>query len=113
MGGRGKTLGNSYRQVKLHEYEEHLKIEKIINESDKIRSKGFGGTGRNGVIPLKKCACCEEYTILVNQHHTECNVCGWIDDPLQNANPDSEGGMNPICLSEAKYNWENYRRIIV
>lgn len=113
MGGRGKSLEKEYYQIKLDEYEGHLKIRKIINESDEIRSKGNNGIGGNGVIPLKKCACCEEYTLPVNEQYAICSICGWIDDLMQNKNPDSEEGMNEICLNKARYNWKNYRKIMI
>lgn len=111
MGGRGKSLEKGYYQIDLGEYEEHLKIRKIIKESDKIRSEGYIGIGGNGVIPLKKCACCEEYTLPVNEEYPVCIICGWIDDSMQNKNPDSAEGMNVICLNEARYNWKKYRKI--
>jgi hypothetical protein len=31
-----------------------------------------------------------------------CKVCGWQDDPIQNDDPDYDGGANYISLNEAK-----------
>jgi hypothetical protein len=31
-----------------------------------------------------------------------CDVCGWEDDPIQNDDPNYDGGANHISLNEAK-----------
>ena len=54
------------------------------------------------------CACCGYRTLLgpVSGSFEICEVCFWEDDPLQQDDPEYEGGANKVSLREAK---ENYR----
>ncbi len=50
----------------------------------------------------KRCACCQEG--IIEEPREICEVCGWEDDKLQNADPDFAGGANELSLNE-------YRRV--
>jgi hypothetical protein len=111
MGGRGRDSGLGSRQITLDNITERNIISDIISasaERRKLMSDGGAGVGGAGSsILLKKCACCGEYTIPVNTEYETCLFCAWIDDPFQNANPDSIDGRNPFSLNDAK---EKYRK---
>jgi hypothetical protein len=50
----------------------------------------------------RKCACCGNALSPDLKFFDICKVCGWQDDPIQNDDPDYDGGANYISLSEAK-----------
>jgi hypothetical protein len=50
----------------------------------------------------RKCACCGNALSPELKFHDICKVCGWQDDPIQNDEPDYDGGANYISLNEAK-----------
>lgn len=104
MGGRGKTLGTSYKQIDMNDYKKRFVIQEIINNGEKMRQEieSKRGGGKNTLILYKKCVCCSNYTIPVNEEYFLCPICGWIDDLYQNINPNSLKGKNSICLNEAK-----------
>lgn len=105
MGGRGTSSGRGPRQITIYDEIKRHEIADIINESDR-RREYLVGDGKNGGLLspelFKKCACCGEYTIPVKSEYEICLVCGWIDDPNQNQNPDSLDGRNPITLNQAR-----------
>jgi len=107
MGGRGRESGVGMRQLTIEDAERQQAVSDIIREKTQRRAIIDGSSGGNGGIGgsptlMKKCACCGEYTIPVNSRYMVCPVCEWIDDPHQNANPDSLNGKNPISLFEAR-----------
>ena len=102
MGGRGSDSKLGNRQMNLEEYEFNNKIAEIVGAAEMERQRMEGVGAKKDFPPLKKCACCELFTIPVNEVHWECEKCGWIDDEYQNTHPDSLNGPNPICLNEAK-----------
>ncbi|WP_394697974.1 CPCC family cysteine-rich protein [uncultured Sphaerochaeta sp.] len=53
-------------------------------------------------MAFRACACCKHYSIPIDSEYEVCPVCGWIDDPYQNAHPNSTEGKNSISLDEAK-----------
>jgi rubrerythrin len=56
-----------------------------------------------------KCKCCGCYTMEESEgNHEICPVCFWEDDPVQNNDPDYNGGSNKVSLNEAKINFEKY-----
>lgn len=108
MGGRGKTLEKNYRQQDINKLTQYIEVKNIIDDSEIIRKslEGIGNGSRGGMPLYKKCACCEQYTILVSEENAVCFICGWIDDGFQNTHPNSNNGKNPISLNVAK---EQYR----
>ena len=121
MGGRGVNAANDNRQINFSDYGLRLDVEKIRNASEVARVKyhgemeSFGSEGidvnpRKRTIPLKKCACCERFTLFAYSHYEKCPICGWVDDPLQNQNIYSEEGKNSICLATAKKLWQGGTR---
>ena len=36
-----------------------------------------------------------------------CDVCEWEDDPVQNEDPNYEGGANTLSLNQARKEWED------
>ncbi|MCM1307915.1 MAG: hypothetical protein NC223_04885 [Butyrivibrio sp.] len=115
MGGRGKDIGSTYYQIHIDEYLQKINVNKIIEESEKTRNgmQKSGTYGRGSVPLLKKCACCENCTVPVNEKNAVCKDCGWIDDEYQNMHPDSDNGRNPISLNIAKENFARYGRAVV
>lgn len=113
MGGRGKRAKDTNRQVDLHRSALQSEISDIRRTGELLRAKmrGLKGTeGGSGVAAhsntlTKKCACCLHRSLPADILYAQCPVCGWIDDPLQNANPDLVEGRNPISLREAQKRW--------
>ena len=104
MGGRGIQARPGLHQTTLLEVERQSAIANIIEER-KLQITQEGSAGVGGVQSprlLKKCACCGEYTLMAGTNYEECSICGWIDDPLQNQNPNSNSGKNAISLTEAR-----------
>lgn len=54
-----------------------------------------------------KCACCGQFTLEAQDEFDICEVCGWEEDPIQNEQPDYEGGANQMSLNQAR---EAYKR---
>ena len=55
---------------------------------------------------LFACPCCDSYSFVAPGGYEICDVCGWEDDPVQEAHPDLAGGANKVSLLQAR---ENYR----
>ncbi|MHC6203286.1 CPCC family cysteine-rich protein [Breznakiellaceae bacterium SP9] len=54
-------------------------------------------------MDYRPCACCTNNTIPADSKYFDfCPVCNWQDDPIQNDDPDYDGGANHISLNEAK-----------
>ena len=53
-----------------------------------------------------RCPCCGHYTLTEAGAYEICPVCFWEDDPVQEEDPDYEGGANELSLNECR---ENYR----
>ena len=81
--------------------EESLKYFNRIKELDDLR--GCEET------PYK-CKCCGEDDIPFD--FEICRVCGWQSDPVQNHDPDFEGGAHELSLNQYKDVWFNHREIM-
>lgn len=104
MGGRGRILPINTKQLTLEEITLKEKIHEIIQKSAEIRAQNEP----INIFPVfKKCACCENIVIPINTEFEFCPICGWIDDPFQNANPNNPNGRNDISLIEAKNKYFN------
>ncbi len=98
MGGRGaesRFLGPEQCSLKLEQ-------EKVIRAKAQAQEIGENIGQTRLSIAFRACICCKHYTIPVETEYETCSICGWIDDPFQNINPDSKEGMNPISLNEAR-----------
>ncbi len=65
-------------------------------------------TARQAEGGLFTCPCCERYSFTEAGCYEICYVCGWEDDPVQEAKPSLAGGANSVSLLQAR---ENYRTI--
>lgn len=118
MGGRGVKAKNSNNQITMAEQAFRVELATIYQQFATAREQnreaamvsgsdiiGGGGIGGASNRAYKRCACCREYSIPAFSAYYLCPVCGWIDDPAQNKNPDSTEGQNAICLNEARLLW--------
>ena len=116
MGGRGVFVNNNNSQFNFKQYMLQQEVEQIrstwnmhrqqtLNETMSSNQTSSGGATRNHKVPLKRCACCRLYTIPAFTEFETCSVCGWIDDPIQNKNPDLEEGANTLSLHQAQTEW--------
>ncbi len=104
MGSRGAESNTNPNQFTIGRLMLISQVASIRKEADIKRAKLMRSGGQGGVSasPSKKCACCENFTLPISSIYEVCYVCGWIDDPRQNQNPDSHEGKNPLSLREAK-----------
>ncbi|WP_223789998.1 CPCC family cysteine-rich protein [Marinicella meishanensis] len=60
----------------------------------------------------RTCPCCGYISLNVGPGgFALCPVCNWEDDPVQQADPDYEGGANGLSLRQAQERYLNgYRR---
>ena len=56
-----------------------------------------------------RCPCCGYYTLPGSGAYDICPVCFWEDDPLQEDDPDMEGGANEPSLNECRGNYRRYQ----
>ena len=57
-------------------------------------------------LPIVPCACCGYLTVTDN--YDICEVCGWEQDSLQVADPDSCGANDATTLRMAQKNFEAF-----
>lgn len=48
------------------------------------------------------CKCCGKYELDKDSLYQVCPICGWESDPVQEDNPDLEGGANELSLNQYK-----------
>lgn len=102
MGGRGIDSGIRPKQYRLYNEEERFKFNEVKEKTNKqTEGVGIGGIAHEE-MPFKECVCCGEKTVPVLTEFYECEICGWIDDPQQNADPDNVVGKNLISLREKR-----------
>ena len=51
---------------------------------------------------VKKCKCCGKHNLDNDSLYEICPICNWESDPVQEANPDLEGGANELSLNQFK-----------
>jgi len=55
------------------------------------------------------CPCCGYKTLEEPPGDYDiCKICYWEDDPVQNEDPDFEGGANEVSLRQAQRNYKIY-----
>ncbi|WP_139892631.1 CPCC family cysteine-rich protein [Bacillus sp. D386] len=55
------------------------------------------------------CSCCGYKTLDESPGGYDiCKICYWEDDPVQNEDPDFEGGANVLSLRQAQRNFKIY-----
>ncbi len=59
-----------------------------------------------------KCLVCGQTEFPRKGSYKICQICGWEDDSLQEANPDYDGGANDLSLNENRKRWANGERAI-
>lgn len=115
MGGRGKRSEDANDQVSIKRCVARTAIEDIRNESmqQRIKKKGMkgmevgsGAVSEQNHIAKKECACCFHRSLPAYSEYVTCPICEWIDDPIQNANPDLAPRSNLISLREARKKWK-------
>ena len=52
-----------------------------------------------------KCPCCGYHTLTEVGEYEICPVCFWEDDPVQESDPELEGGANELSLNECRKNF--------
>jgi Cysteine-rich CPCC len=52
------------------------------------------------------CPCCDSLSFSEAGGYEICDICGWEDDPVQEANPMMAGGANKLSLELARQNYE-------
>jgi hypothetical protein len=60
-----------------------------------------------------RCPCCDQQSITETGCYGICDLCGWIDDPVQSANPDYPGCANQNSLHQAQDAWRTKMRNVV
>lgn len=106
IGGRGfESLATN--QINLQEVIDRKEINDIIERSEIIRQGNISIDNTNQESKLKRCSCCENYSIPINTLNSECPICEWIDNEDQNNNLDSLDGPNSLTLRKAKQIWKN------
>lgn len=60
-----------------------------------------------------KCVCCGHRTLVYKNtlEHEICPVCFWENDPIQNKQPEYDGGSNNMSLVKARENYHKYGAI--
>ena len=58
-------------------------------------------------IELIPCPCCGTPMFTMQESYEICDVCEWEDDPVQNEDPNYEGGANTLSLNQARKEWED------
>jgi predicted nucleic acid-binding Zn ribbon protein len=56
-----------------------------------------------------KCPVCEKG--IITDPFGECLVCGWLDDPFQELDPDMDRCNNTMSLNQARKAWKEGRKI--
>ncbi len=103
MGGRGSYAYPHSEQLKISNY---LAVQSEIQKIQEIRARRMIGadTGGGGALAgghgLKRCACCQRFSLPYGSKNQVCPICGWIDDQWQNNNPTSNEGQNKKSLYE-------------
>ena len=116
MGGRGIHVKNHNSQISLDRHNLRNRIVEVRRVAEALREgsdktqNATGQAGGGGAASIhrrakKRCACCGHFSIPAYSQYEICPVCGWIDDPRQNLNPELADGANPISLNEAKRRW--------
>ncbi len=116
MGGRGAFAGGGNRQMDMSTYLRRQEIAQILHQHDhrtKIISENtsaYGPSGGAGVLQRKwkQCQCCFHYSLPVFSDYEVCPICGWIDDPEQNADWDLTNKSNEMSLKEARHAWRQH-----
>ncbi len=64
-------------------------------------------------MKLYQCPCCGKYTLELKPTNTflECPECHWVDDGVQYADHDFQGGFNKMSLNEARQAYKEGREI--
>lgn len=114
MGGRGAFAGGGNRQMDMSTYLRRQEIAQILRQHDhrtKIISENTSAYGQSGGVTgsqrkWKQCQCCFHYSLPVFSDYEKCPICGWIDDPEQNADWNLTNKSNEMSLKEARYMWQ-------
>ena len=117
MGGRGIHAVNHNAQITLEQYmfrqrikeihnrwrdkqQEEVQVNTLVKDGESIK------TAKKKTIALKRCACCRSFSIPAFTQYEICPICGWVDDPCQNRDPNLEEGSNPFSLNKARQRWK-------
>ena len=57
------------------------------------------------------CPVCGQHNFEEADDFEECPVCGWVNDGVQQADPDYPGGYNRISLNDARKKWKAGRKV--
>ena len=56
------------------------------------------------------CPVCGQHTFKNDSSHETCPICYWINDGIQNDDPDYEGGANPKTLNQRRKEWQEQHK---
>lgn len=113
MGGRGAFAGGGNRQLHMSTYLRRQEITQILqqhNHHEKIKSESADVCGQSGDATGsqrigKQCQCCFYNSLPMYSDYEKCPICGWIDDPEQNADWNLTNKSNKMSLQEARRIW--------
>lgn len=91
-----------YRHLQTTLYDKMPVRTKASSEEEGVGIGAGGGGNVFSITKKKPCFCCGEFTLSMYAEYEVCSICGWIDDPYQNKNPDSVDGKNQVSLNEAQ-----------
>lgn len=111
MGGRGIHAHPDSMCIHMHDYMFAKEVREISEEYQIKREQHLAEVANASRTKeksdlKKRCACCKEWSLPAYTSYTVCPICGWIDDPAQNADPDLTDGSNDISLHQAQREWE-------
>ena len=52
------------------------------------------------------CPVCRQWVFKFPGEYEECPICGWFEDPIQQADHDRAGGCNHMSVNQYKKAWE-------
>ncbi len=58
------------------------------------------------------CPVCEQVIFEEGGSYDICEVCGWEDDPVQEAEPELATGANHMSLTKARQHWTEHGKPI-
>ncbi len=103
------TMGNS-DPITIEEFNEICRILKIGKKYEKNDPAEKAKVWNE--IPKKVlCPVCGKYEFKCEFFLEWCEVCGWINDPLQVENPDYGGESNEVSFNQACDNYRNMGKV--
>ena len=100
------TVGDS-DPISIEEFNEICRILKVGKKYDKDEYPTEKAKVWEEVPKKVLCPVCGKYEFQSELFYDVCEVCGWINNPIQTDNPDLDGDENKMSFNQA---CENYRK---